>query len=319
MAALRLRLIRFAFMIFVATGALDGARAACEEQASAFEQAVAVRSMDAAIRAAGNFARSASCLSLVDTYRDRLIDFLLSDARRPELSAAERDRAVEKVQDILSVYRNWRSTVKLADFFMQMGDWKNGYRWYEHSVNHLASNPGTTSDEERKILLQKVAAALNLTNSGENDREGDYVPTSRDIDGGLGGIFSKEFLRLRGAEAVSIPIPINFYTDQTLFTPNGEKAFRELLEAVLAAQPRKIKLVGHADSRGARQHNQDLSRWRAEAVGTGLKRGGFKGQIETEGRGISEPFDISVLPYKISREEQWQLDRRVEWIRDALP
>ena len=59
-----------------------------------------------------------------------------------------------------------------------------------------------------------------------------YVPTG-EVDGSAGGICSKALLRsARGTEVVDVPIPINFYTNETRFTPLGQKALQELAKVV---------------------------------------------------------------------------------------
>jgi outer membrane protein OmpA-like peptidoglycan-associated protein len=65
----------------------------------------------------------------------------------------------------------------------------------------------------------------------------------------------------------------------------------------------------------------DLSRRRVEAVRTELLRQGVHADIRIEWKGANQPFNVSALPNasSLSQEEIWQLDRRVEWMRDALP
>jgi outer membrane protein OmpA-like peptidoglycan-associated protein len=116
-----------------------------------------------------------------------------------------------------------------------------------------------------------------------------------------------------------VPIPVNFYTNETHFTPTGEKAMQELAEA--AKTMRMMKLIGHADPRGTAEYNMDLSLRRVEAVRAELLRQGIRAEIRIDWKGASQPFNVGVLPNadRLSREEIWQLDRRVEWVRDAVP
>jgi outer membrane protein OmpA-like peptidoglycan-associated protein len=213
--------------------------------------------------------------------------------------------------------RSVAAAAKLADYFMQQGDKLNGYRWYEQSVLHLSTNPVDLSPADRNTLLTKLAAAKSLVN---DDDEGaktiTYVTATRDEGGGPGGIYSNVFAP-RGVEVISIPIPINFYTNETRLTPAGERAFQEFLEAARDGHLRRMKLVGHADPRGSSQHNVDLSRRRVEAVRDELRRKGIRVPITIEWKGASQRFDVRGLPYRVSEQERWQLDRRVEWVRDA--
>ena len=133
----------------------------------------------------------------------------------------------------------------------------------------------------------------------------------------LGGLFSPSLVRTRTAEVVAVPMPINFVYNQTAFTPAGEEAIQELIEA--AKQVPTMKLVGHTDPRGAPEYNMNLSKGRVLAVRDRLVQAGVKAQIVVQWKGAGEPFDWSVLPDgdKLSQEEIWQLDRRVVWLRDA--
>jgi outer membrane protein OmpA-like peptidoglycan-associated protein len=139
--------------------------------------------------------------------------------------------------------------------------------------------------------------------------------TSRDeVDGRVGGIYSP--MLLRGTDVVAVPLPINFYFDETRVTPVGQAAMDELAKALSEQNVRSVFLVGHADPRGDRRYNLELSRRRAEAVRDYLRREkGITAEIEIEGRGSDEAFDVSVFDRPLSKEEVYSLDRRVEWVR----
>jgi OmpA-OmpF porin, OOP family len=93
-----------------------------------------------------------------------------------------------------------------------------------------------------------------------------------------------------------MPIPINFYTSETRFTPLGEKALQELAKVVEAEHVRTMKLVWHADQRGDAQSNMELSRRRVEAVRDALLQQGITAQIVIDWKGALQPFDINALP-----------------------
>jgi outer membrane protein OmpA-like peptidoglycan-associated protein len=309
----------FTAVILATIGISTGAQAACEDLARDFDRAVAARSLDSASRALAAIADDMVCGARVDEFRARLVDFLVTYAGSPGIAEADRARVLKMAEGTIAISRNWRGAEKFADYFMGRGDKVSAFEWYQQSVSFLSSNPGERApSEERRILMTKLAAAQSLAN---DDHEGrtqiEYVPVTRGIDGSLEGIYSRALLR--GAEAVPIPIPINFYTNETRFTSTGEKAMQELATAVLEQRVRTMKLIGHADPRGTAQHNMDLSRRRVEAVRDELLRRGVRAEIRIEWKGKEQPFDISVLPYRPAQEEEWQLDRRVEWEREAQP
>jgi outer membrane protein OmpA-like peptidoglycan-associated protein len=202
---------------------------------------------------------------------------------------------------------------------MKSGDRAKAHQWYMQSVSVLATPGFTATDEERKELKTKLAAAQSLATDDRGGQRSVPFIKSRDALGNLGGIYSPALLHVRGATVVSVPIPINFYYNDIRFTPNGEQAMQELAEA--AAQVPTMKLVGHADPRGNPQYNMDLSKRRVMAVRDELGKKGVKAKIMIEWKGDQQPFDVSVLPDadKLSQEDVWQLDRRVEWVRDAVP
>jgi outer membrane protein OmpA-like peptidoglycan-associated protein len=257
----------------------------------------------------------------VEEFRARLVDFLVAHAGAPGIAAADRESALSAAERMLETSGNWHGAEKVADYFMGHRQELKAHQWYQKSVSILNTPGSVATPDERRTLMIKLAAAQSLAN---DDHEGGknvaFVGSKREIDGSLGGLFSPALLRVpRGAVVVNVPIPINFYTNETRFTPTGEKAMQELAKA--AAQVRRMKLIGHADPRGTGEYNMDLSRRRVEAVRDELLRNGVTAEIWIDWKGAQQPFDTSVLPNadRLSKEEIWQLDRRVEWARDALP
>jgi outer membrane protein OmpA-like peptidoglycan-associated protein len=320
MAFSKMRLALSTATFVAAAGIASGAHADCRDSVARFDRAVATRSVDDASRALDDIGDDIVCGARVDEFRSKFAAFLVAYIEADR--SPDRARATLMAERTLESIRNWQIAEKLADDFMESGDKVNAYNWYGQTVSFLKTNPGINATAiERDRLITKLAAAQSLTN---DDQEGNstiaYVPTMREIDGRLGGIYSNVLVRgHRAAEVVSVPIPINFYTDETTFTPTGERALQELAEAVQEQQVRTLKLVGHADPRGTPQYNMDLSRRRVEAVRDELRRRGIRADIMIDWKGAQQPFDVTVLPYKPSPEEIWQLDRRVEWAREALP
>ena len=56
---------------------------------------------------------------------------------------------------------------------------------------------------------------------------------------------------------------------------------------------------------------------RAEALRAYLQSHGISAQINVDGKGPDEPFDASLLGRSISQDEEYALDRRVEWVRHS--
>ena len=111
----------------------------------------------------------------------------------------------------------------------------------------------------------------------------------------------------------SVPIPITFVFNESIFTGDGEKAAALLLEYLNLKQFSKVSLTGHADERGSNSLNMNLSRDRLDAVARYLKQRGFDGELELTPKGETEPY-TGLDRSKYPKEELFQLDRRVELV-----
>jgi outer membrane protein OmpA-like peptidoglycan-associated protein len=317
-----IRVSALAGMIFAAVGMPIAAHATCADLVATFDKAVAVHSVDGAILGLEAISDDPVCGGRVDEFRGKLVDFLVAYAGAPGLAAADRAKFIDVAERMLTTGGgNWGGAEKLADYFMGRGDRLSAYEWYQKSVSILNTLGISVQPEERSALLTRLAAAQSLANDDQEGRKSiAFMGAMREIDGSLGGIYSPALLRgPRGTAVIYVPIPVNFYTDETRFTPTGEKAMQELAEA--AKTMRTMKLIGHADPRGTAGHNMDLSRRRVEAVRAELLRQAIRAEIRIDWKGASQPFNVGVLPNadRLSPEEIWQLDRRVEWVRDAVP
>ncbi len=304
------------------------ARAACPDLLAAFDKAVAENQVDAAVNGLTAIGGNPVCMANLAKYRAKLVDFLIDYAHTPNLPEAERDKAIGKAEKIVEVSAYWQGKAKLGDYYFAHRDKAQAHAWYKLSVDAL-STPGAgpaPTDKERRELMTKLAAAQSLANDDKGGTQRNIkFASSRAPDGSLSGIFSPALLKrtpprpgVRATEVVPVPVPINFVTDQTTLTPLGEQAMQEMIEAAKQMQT-PIKLVGHADPRGSREHNEWLSMVRVKAVAQKLKQSGVTARIDVEWKGDREPFDTSVLPDgdQLSPDDKWQLDRRVVWIRDS--
>jgi outer membrane protein OmpA-like peptidoglycan-associated protein len=101
-----------------------------------------------------------------------------------------------------------------------------------------------------------------------------------------------------------------FFYDQTRIKPESFEHLDRVV-AILNDHPqvRKVRIVGHTDTRATDEYNQKLSEGRAKAVYDYLVTKGIAAErLEWVGKGESEPL---VVPEK--SEADYQLNRRVEF------
>jgi len=116
------------------------------------------------------------------------------------------------------------------------------------------------------------------------------------------------------ALTISLPSDLLFPVGDATLTGQAEAAVRELATA-LTTLPNRVDVVGHADPQpitgaGAPYpNNWALSLARAEAVGAGLRAGGYPRTPIVEGRGDSRFYQTGLTR---PMEERYALARRVD-------
>jgi outer membrane protein OmpA-like peptidoglycan-associated protein len=283
--------------------------AACADLVAAFDNAVAARAMDAAVSGFDDISDNPSqmCLGRLSEFRSKLADFLIQHAGTPDLAAADREKALTTAARTLETSSDWRAKQKLADYYFANSERLQARQWYEQSVAILATPGFTATDRERYDLMNRLAAAQSLAGDDRGDQG--PLPSTRCRTATCGG-----------AAVVPVPVPIEFVANRTDFTPSGERALQELIEA--AKRMPALTLVSHVAPRGrSHEENMDLSRRRVIAVRDNLLENGVRAEITIAWKGDMEPFDLTALPNagQLSQDEIWQLDDRVEWVGPVQP
>jgi outer membrane protein OmpA-like peptidoglycan-associated protein len=238
-------------------------------------------------------------------FRARLADFLIRHAGTPELTAADREKALHTAARTLETSADWRGKQKLADYYFAHGERPKAHQWYQQSVATLATPGSAATDQERHDLMTRLAAAQSLARDDEVDPKPLLLTRCRTVT-------------CDGAAVVPVLLPIQFVANLTEITPSGERALEELSEA--AKQMPVLTLVGHVAPRGRTQkENMELSLRRVIAVRDKLVENGVRAEITIAWKGDMEPFDVSALPVALSLDEIWQLEDRVEWAGPAQP
>lgn len=117
---------------------------------------------------------------------------------------------------------------------------------------------------------------------------------------------------------LNLSVPILFDVDRDELRPQTRKAVADLADALLRVGIRRIRVEGHTDNHGGREHNMDLSRRRAEAVARELALRGFPDEAivrqawgfefpaapndTEEGRALNRRVTLVVLPSEIAAD-----------------
>lgn len=210
----------------------------------------------------------------------------------------------------------WRASVGLGDLRFGQRRFADAAAAYERALEIMKSRSKTPADPDQtsiKAVVGRASESRMLASSEEiNGGKPVFVAAAKDHRSGtVGGSMSEN---IRGFGISSVPVPVQFETASARFTPVGEQAAKELLDAIRDQNPSEVTIVGHTDERGEADYNMRLSDRRAKAVADYLKKNGVTARIATVARGKSEPLQLSSTE-GLSREDIWALNRRVVWQR----
>jgi outer membrane protein OmpA-like peptidoglycan-associated protein len=333
----RMRRGLFAGPIFIAAAismaGAGAAQATCAEDIATFDKAVKSSTRDEVKRSYDNVSFAPGCKSADKVAaRDKYVDFLIDYAGGARVSDDDRKDAIARAAKTLDVSGNWKGKQRLADYYYTQRDMVNAHFWYQESASDLSKATPEPTPKEKEVLVTRLAAAQSLANNDKEGKRSIATPpskTKRDVvTGKVEGLFSDAF-RPRGAVAIKVPVPIQFQYDKADFTQIGRQTMQELVDAAQQIQQMTaaagtvptMRLVGHADPRGDHRRNMELSKFRVLAVRDELVRQGVKADFKIEWVGDQEEFNWRLLPNAstMTDEDRYQLDRRVEWVRDGVP
>ncbi|PDT04860.1 hypothetical protein CO666_09005 [Rhizobium chutanense] len=290
---------------------------ACTALLDKLNEAVAAKDIPAAATEADAIAVSAECGQFQVNAQRRVAALRLASAQ--EMMAA--DRPVADYEPLLVAADSpqvlWQASATLGEIYFSARRFADAAADYQQAIEIIKNEtrtPKAPPADTISDLIQRAAQARILAaNPSSDNPQGSFVPAEKDHRSGvLGGIYSDN---VRGIVPVSIPVPITFDFDKSTFTSIGTEAAEELLEALKEQKPGRIILIGHTDRRGGDDYNQKLSERRAQAVADFLKSHGIDASIDAEGRGASEPVDVTATA-NLTEDDVDALNRRVEWRRE---
>ncbi|EJC85652.1 outer membrane protein/peptidoglycan-associated (lipo)protein [Rhizobium leguminosarum bv. trifolii WSM2297] len=290
---------------------------ACTALLDKLNTAVAAKDITAAASEADAIAVSAECGQFQVNAQRRVAALRLSAAQ--EMMAT--NQPVADYEPLLVAADSpqvlWQASATLGEIYFSARRFADAAADYQQAIEIIKNEtrtPKAPPADTISDLIQRAAQARILAANPTSDNpQGSFVPAEKDHRSGvLGGIYSEN---VRGIVPVSIPVPITFDFNKSSFTAIGTEAAQELLEALKEQKPGRVILVGHTDRRGGDDYNQKLSERRAQAVADFLKSHGIDATIDAEGRGASEPVDVTATE-NLTEDDVDALNRRVEWRRE---
>ena len=291
----------------ISTAAVEPVRADCRGVAQALKEAIAARDLEAVESRFESVLHEPACS---DGFRDqagRAVSMVFArvvQERARGGTSLVSQRSV--LQRGLGYARTWPVLALLGDVAHDAEDYDGASARYQEAlvvIDDAVETPRPPPQSEIERIFRRAAQSRLLAE--------DYQPPPRTRSGAPGGLAAES---IRGFAIERVPVPITFHTDTAEFTEKGRRAAADMLEYLTIQKSGGITVAGHTDPRGEEAYNLTLSRRRAEAVAHYLRVNGFEGRIQVIAKGESERFPVDdSSPY--SRQQRWQMDRRVELIR----
>ena len=291
----------------VSMAATEAARADCRAVAQALSEAIAARDLDTVRGRFQAVLREASCSDGFREKAGRAVSMIHARAVQERIAAGSSVASQRAVLERgLDYARTWPVLALLGDAAHDTGDYDGASARYQEAlavIDDAAKTPKAPPRSVIERIFRRAAQSRMLA--------ADYRPAPRTRSGAPGGLAAQS---IRGFVIERVPLPITFHTGSAEFTEQGRRAAADMVEYLTVQRSERITIAGHTDPRGDEAYNLDLSRRRAEAVAHYLYMQGFAGQIQVVAKGESERFPVDD-PDAYTREQRWQMDRRVELIR----
>lgn len=194
-------------------------------------------------------------------------------------------------------WSNWIGPYEVADANTLNDDW--GYKEYNDGVAYLAS---TT-----KLGFKPTQGGI----AGDGGvRETNYRP-GYELHGlqvaALNSEYETNIYMLKNPSSPTLVINDVFFDfDSYTVKSSFEKYLRLIVDQIKQNNTATIEINGHTDDVGKKEHNQQLSLKRADAISSFLTQNGVKNIIKTKGLGSSKPM------YSNTTIENRKKNRRIE-------
>jgi outer membrane protein OmpA-like peptidoglycan-associated protein len=182
-----------------------------------------------------------------------------------------------------------------SDFAAALADYQAALR---SMTSQPAGQPAPAADDVNRVAQKAEQAAL---------LSGQAVSGASRLDA-LAATTARSFTVVRVSQ------PVYFREGTADLTELGQQAAAGMLAMLRSRGMPRVRVIGHADSRGTVAANDRLSLARAQAVVRYLQQNGYQpGRATAEGRGSREPYKpLPIAGVTFTQDQRWQMDRRVE-------
>jgi len=132
-------------------------------------------------------------------------------------------------------------------------------------------------------------------------------------------IVTQETITITPGTIITIPATVLFDFDGDFVRPEGEDLLRaKVYMALVNAKVDAIKIIGHTDSKGTEEYNEDLGLRRATAVAAVLKLLGYGGKLAVASGGETSPLVSNTFADGSDNPKGRQTNRRVELLVSSV-
>ena len=303
-----LRRVLAAALGISAAGTLSPAAGAqCPEITESFRAALGARALEDAARHYDALVSEPTCDDPLRYRAGSALSALFALVAQDRMEAGESLASQRPMlEQSLHYARTWPVLALLGDAAHEIRNYDEASVMYQEALKAIddeVMTPTPPPQSQIERIFKRAEESRMLARA--------YHPTPRTRSGAPGGLASAS---IGGMVIKRVQVPITFHVDTAQFTEKGRLAAEDLAGTLRHQAPEHITIAGHTDPSHTEEYNLALSRRRAEAVASYLSEQGFRGQIEVVAMGESQRFPLED-PSLYTREERYQMDRRVELIR----
>lgn len=241
-----------------------------------------------------------------DWSRQALARLITQNVRTAVIEGQNIKDQADSLRLALTYAQVWQAAAWLGDIAYDQHAYADAAVHYQEALTAISDEKATPESPPLPII-EHLFDRAEITRLAA-DR---YIPSPTTRSGNPAGTASPN---IRGFVPKKVMIPIEFKFDSVQFTDRGASAAADLARQLALLGPVSIKIVGHTDPKGSRDHNQSLSLGRAAAVRDYLIKSNFRGTIAIEGHGEDDPIKVDEQS-RFTQEQYYQILRRVEVVK----